>query len=123
MSVELYSDEIIVVAVAQGPRDYKIWLRTEAEGGFAGDLQWLCGEDMDSHVVLDLADIANLEVSSYRLILDLQKLVEDSDRRLVLCGLSAHLKWQIGCVHLSEEFEAFETREAAILELSSQPQD
>lgn len=121
MSVELYSEEIVVVAVAEGPSDFKIWLRPQVPGGFAGDLHWLCGEYVDSHIILDLSDIEDLEVSSYRLMLDLQKLVEDSDCRLVLCGLSPHQKWQLRCVHLFDEFDTFDTREAAIAELSLTP--
>jgi len=53
--------------------------------------------------------------------MDLQELVEESDFRFVLCGLSPHLQWQLQCVRLSDEFDTFDTREAAILELA--PQD
>ena len=73
---------------------------------------------MDSHVVLDLADIKSLEGASYKLMMDLQELVEESDFRLVLCGLSPHLKWQMQCVRLSDEFDTFDTRLAAITELT-----
>ena len=121
MSVEQYSDEVIVVTVADGPSAFKIWLREEAAGGLAGDLQWLCEEDMDSHIVLDLADLGRLETASYGLMLDLQGLVEESDYRFVLCGLSPHVKWQLRCVRLSRQFDTFDTREAAIMELA--PQD
>jgi anti-anti-sigma regulatory factor len=76
---------------------------------------------MDSHVVLDLADLGSLEAASYKLMMDLQELVEESDFRFVLCGLSPHLKWQLQCVRLSDEFDTFDTRQAAILELA--PQD
>jgi anti-anti-sigma regulatory factor len=47
--------------------------------------------------------------------------VEDSDYRFVLCGLSPHVKWQMNCVRLSHQFDTFDTREAAIMELA--PQD
>jgi anti-anti-sigma factor len=121
MSVEQYSNEVIVVAVAEGPSAFKIWLREEALAGLSGDLRWLCEEDMDSHIVLDLADLGSLETASYGLMLDLQRLVKESDYRLVLCGLSPHVKWQLRCVRLSRQFDTFDTREAAIMELA--PQD
>jgi anti-anti-sigma regulatory factor len=118
MSVEMYSEEIIVVATAESRSDYKIWLRMEAPDDLASDLRWLCGELVDSHIILDLSDMANLETASYGLMLDLQRLAEDSDCRLVLCGLSPHLKQQFRCVHLLNEFDMFDTRQAAITELS-----
>jgi len=121
MSIEQYSENVIVVAVADGPSAFKVWLREEAADGLAGDLHWLCEEYMDSHIVLDLAELANIEIANYGLMLDLQRLVEESDCRLVLCGLSPHLKWQLKCVHLSNEFDMFDTREAAITELSPEP--
>ncbi len=121
MSVEQYSNEVIVVTVADGPSNFKVWLREDAQADLASDLRWLCEEYMDSHVVLDLADIGNLEAANYKLMLDLQGLVEESDFRFVLCGLSPHLKWQLKCVRLSHQFDTFDTREAAILELS--PED
>jgi len=121
MSVEEYSNEVIVVAVADGPSEFKIWLREEAPAGLPGDLRWLREEDMDSHIVLDLVNLGRLETASYGLMLDLQRLVEESDCRFVLCGLSPHVKWQLGCVRLSRQFDAFDTREAAIMELA--PQD
>jgi len=123
MSVEQYSDEVIVVAVADGPSDLKVWLREEAPAGLSGDLRWLCEEDMDAHIVLDLTDLGRLETGNYRLMLDLQKLVKDSDYRLALCGLSPHVKWQLRCLHLSRQFDTFDTREAAIMELAPQDAD
>jgi len=121
MSVEQYSNEVIVVTVADGPSNFKVWLREEAPADLASDLRWLCEEYMDSHVVLDLADLGSLEAASYGLMLDLQGLVKESDYRFVLCGLSPHLKWQLKCVRLSDKFDTFDTRAAAILELA--PQD
>jgi len=121
MSVEQYSGEVIVVTVADGPSAFKVWLREAAAGGLAGDLQWLCEEYMDSHVVMDLADVENLDAANYGLLLGLQELVKESDFRFVLCGLSPHLKWQLKCVRLFDKFDTFETREAAIMELA--PQD
>ncbi len=121
MSVEQYSNDVVVVTVADGPSDFKIWLRDEVPASLSGDLRWLCEEDMESHIVLDLADLGRLETASYGLMLDLQKVVEDSDYRLVLCGLSPHLKWQMSCVRLAHQFDTFDTREAAIMELA--PQD
>jgi anti-anti-sigma regulatory factor len=121
MSVEQYSNEVIVVTVADGPSIFKVWLREEAPANLVNDLRWLCEEYMDSHVVLDLADLRSLEAASCQLMLDLQELVEESDFRLVLCGLSPHLKWQLQCVRLSDEFDTFDTRQAAIMELA--PQD
>ena len=121
MSVEQYSNDVIVVGIADGPSKFKVLLREEAPADLAGDLRWLCDEYMDSHVVLDLADLASLEAASYKLMRDLQELVEESDFRFVLCGLSPHLKWQLQCVRLSEKFDTFDTRQAAIMELA--PQD
>ena len=46
MSVEKYSNEVIVVAVADEPSDFKVWLREEAPADFASDLRWLCEEYM-----------------------------------------------------------------------------
>jgi anti-anti-sigma regulatory factor len=121
MSVEQYSNDVIVVAVADGPSNFKVWLREEAPADLLSDLRWLCEEYMDSHVVLDLADLGSLEAASYKLMMDLQELVEESDFRFVLCGVSPHLKWQLQCVRLSDEFDMFDTRQAAIMELA--PQD
>jgi anti-anti-sigma regulatory factor len=121
MSIELYSLEVIVITIADGPSAFKVWLREESADGLKGDLQWLCEEYMDSHVIVDLTDLPNLETASYGLMLDLQRLVEESNYRLVLCGLSPHLKWQMQCVRLTEEFDTFDTRQAAILELA--PED
>jgi len=121
MSIELYSLEVIVIAVAEGHSAFKVWLREEPADGLQGDLQWLCDEYMDSHVVVDLTDLANLETASYGLMLDLQRLVEESNYRLVLCGVSPHLKWQLQCVRLGDEFDTFDTRDAAIMELA--PED
>ena len=72
---------------------------------------------MDSHVVMDLAAVDSLEAANYGLLLDLQEMVKESDCRFVLCGLSAHLQWQLKCVRLLNRFDTFDTREAAILEL------
>jgi len=121
MSVEQYSEDVIVVAVAEGPSAFKVWLRDEAADGFAGDLQWLCEQYMDSHVVMDLAKLESLGAASCRLLLDLQGLVEESDFRFVLCGLSPHLKRQLECIRLFDKFDTFDTRAAALLELA--PQD
>ena len=121
MSVKQYSNDVIVVTVADGPWNFKVWLREDAPADLVSDLRWLGEEYMDSHVVLDLADIRSLEGASYKLMMDLQELVEESDFRFVVCGLSAHLKWQLQCVRLSNEFDTFDTRQAAIMELT--PQD
>ncbi len=121
MSVEQYSNDVIVVTIADGPSNFKVWLREEAPADLRSDLRWLCEEYMDSHVVLDLADLGSLEPASYQLMLDLQELVEDSDFRFVLCGVSPHLQCQLHGLHLSSEFDTFDTRQAAIMELA--PQD
>lgn len=121
MSIEQYSLEVIVIAVADGPSVFKVWLREEPTEGLKGDLQWLCEEYMDSHVVLDLTDLASLETANYGLMLDLQRLVEESNYRLVLCCLSPHLRWQLQCVRLADEFDTFDNREAAIMALT--PED
>ncbi|MBN1505672.1 MAG: anti-sigma factor antagonist [Sedimentisphaerales bacterium] len=121
MSIEQYSLEVIVIAVADGPSVFKVWLREEPAEGLKGDLQWLCEEYMDSHVVLDLADLTSLEAANYGLMLDLQRLVEESNYRFVLCSLSPHLKWQLQCVRLVDEFDTFDNREAAIMALT--PED
>ncbi len=120
MSVEQYSNGLIVVAVADGPSDFKVWLREEAPSDLASDLRWLCDEYMESHVVVDLAELGRLETASIGLMLDLQRRVEESDCRLVLCGLCPHVKWQLRCVRLLRQFDTFETREAAIMELAPQ---
>jgi anti-anti-sigma regulatory factor len=121
MSVEQYSNEVIVVTIADGPSNFKVWLREEAPADLASDLRWLCEEYMDSHVVLDLADLGSLEIANYKLMLDLQELVEEANYRFVLCGLSPHLQWQLRCVHLFDKFDTFDTREAAVLQLA--PED
>jgi len=121
MSIEQYSLEVIVVAVADGPSAFKVWLREEPADGLKGDLQWLCDEYMDSHIILDLTDLANLETASYGLMMDLQRLVEESNYRFVLCCVSPHLKWQLQCMRLTDEFDTFDSRDAAIMELA--PQD
>jgi anti-anti-sigma regulatory factor len=121
MSVEQYSGDVIVVTVADGPSNFKVWLRDETPADLLSDLRWLCEEYMDSHVVLDLADLGSLEAASYKLMLDLQELVEESDFRFVLCGVSPHLQCQFHCMHLANEFDTFDTRQAAIRELA--PQD
>jgi len=121
MSVEEYSNEVIVVAVADGPPEFRIWLREEAPAGLSGDLRWLCKEAMDSHIVLDLAHLGHLDTASCGPVLDLQKRGEDSDYCFVLCGLCPHVDWQLRCVRLSRQFDTFDTRQAAIMELA--PQD
>jgi anti-anti-sigma regulatory factor len=121
MSIELYSLDVIVIAAKEAPSAFKVWLREEPADGLKGDLEWLCDEYMDSHIILDLTDLANLETASYGLMLDLQRLVEESSYRFVLCCLSPHLKWQLQCVRLTEEFDTFDTRDAAIMELA--PED
>jgi anti-anti-sigma factor len=118
MSIEQYSLEVIVIAVAEGPSAFKVWLREEPADGLKGDLRWLCDEYMDSHVILDLTDLASLETASYGLMLDLQRQVKESNYRFALCCLSPHLKWQLQCVRLDNEFDTFDTREAAIMELA-----
>ena len=123
MSVEQYSENVIVIAVADGPSAFKVWLRDETTGGLADDLVWLRDEYMDSHIVLDLAKLETLETTSYGLMLDLQKLAEESDFRFVVCGLSPHLKWQLKCVRLAHKFDTFDTREAALAELCPGPGD
>jgi anti-anti-sigma regulatory factor len=123
MSVEQYSSEIIVVAAPEGPAPFKIWLREEGPADLTSDLRWLCEEYMDSHVVVDLADVVSLRDVSYRLILDLQEEVQESNFRFVLCGLSPHLKWQLRCIRLFDRFETFDTREAALRELSPEGRD
>jgi hypothetical protein len=123
MSVEQYSNEVIVVAVADEPSNFKVWLREDAPADLASDLQWLCEEYMDSHIVLDLANTGSLEPGNYRLMLDLQGLVEESDYRFVLCGLSPHLQWQLKCVRLFDKFDTYDTREAAIVELLPEGRD
>ena len=123
MGIEQYSDEVIVVAMEQSARDHKVWLRMETPGDLTGDLRWLCEEYADSHIVLDLSRLETIESVSYKLMLDLQRLVKDYDYRLVLCGLSPHLRWQLKCVHLCDEFDTFDTLEAALTELLPQGRD
>jgi anti-anti-sigma regulatory factor len=118
MSVEQYSKDVIVVAVAEKPSDFRVWLREQAPAGLSGDLRWLSKEDWDSHVILDLTDLGRLETANYALMLNLQRMIKDSDYSFVLCGLSPHVKWQLDCMHLSHQFDTFETREAAIMELA-----
>ncbi len=120
MSVELYSEDIIVVSVGEGPSHFKIWLRDESSRDLVGDLQWLCGEDLDFHVIVDFARVDNFGTAGYKGLLDLRAATEESDFRFVLCGLSDHLKSQLKCMHLADEFETFDTREAAIAELSTE---
>ena len=121
MSVEQYSNEVIVVAAPEGPSAFKLWLREEVPTDLASDLQWLCEEYMDSHIILDLAHQENLEAAFYKSMLDLQGLVEESNYRFVLCGLSPHLQQQMRCVRLSGRFDTFGSREAALRELA--PED
>jgi hypothetical protein len=61
--------------------------------------------------------VTNL-MGSPKSVVDFYELVEESDFRFVLCGLSPHLKWQLQCVRLSDEFDTFDTRQAAIVELA-----
>ncbi len=121
MSVEQYSNDVIVVSVTDEPSIFKVWLREEGPADLTSDLRWLCEEYMDSHIVLDLSNLASLEATSCKLMLDLQELVKESEFRFALCGLSPHLKWQLQCVRLSDAFDTFDSRQAAILELA--PQD
>lgn len=123
MPVEQYSSEIIVVGLPEGPAPFKIWLREEGPTDLTSDLRWLCEEYMDSHVVLDLAGVGSLEEVGYKLMLDLQEEVEESDFRFVLCGLSPHLKWQLQCIRLLDKFRTFDTRAAALQELSPEGRD
>ena len=118
MSVELYSEDIIVVAAGEKPSDYKIWLRRENPGDLTSDLQWLCEEYLDYHVIVDLAHWEGLGAVGYKSLLSLRELTEECDFRFVLCGLSPHLKKQLKNVHLEGEFDMFDTREDAIAELS-----
>jgi len=121
MSVEQYSNEVIVVAVADGPSAFRLWLREEVPTDLASDVQWLCEEYMDSHIILDLAHHENLGAALYKGMLDLQELVEEANYRFVLCGLSPHLQEQMRCVRLFDKFDTFASREAAIRELA--PED
>ncbi len=121
MSVEQYSNEVIVVAVTEGPSAFKLWLREEVPTDLASDLQWLCEEYMDSHIILDLDHQENLEAAFYKLMLDLREMVEESNYRFVLCGLSPHLHQQMRCVRLYDKFDTFGSREAALRELT--PED
>jgi anti-anti-sigma regulatory factor len=121
MSVEQYSNEVIVVGATGGPSAFKLWLREEVPTDLASDLQWLCEEYMDSHIILDLDRQENLEAAFYKLMLDLQSLVEESNYRFVLCGLSPHLQQQMRCVRLSDKFDTFASREAALRVLA--PED
>jgi len=68
-----------------------------------------------------LAELGSLEAASHKLMLDLRESVKESDFRFVLCGLSPHLQGQLQCRRLSDEFDTFDRRQAALLELA--PQD
>lgn len=118
MSVELYAEEIVVVAMGQKRSDFKIWLRMEKPDDLAEDLRWLCEEYLDYHVIVDATKLENLSPSCCKSLVDLRDLAADCDFRLVLCGLSKHLKQQLECVHLAKGFDVFETREDAIQGLS-----
>ncbi len=118
MSIEQYANEVIVVAPPDGRSAFKLWLREEVVTDLASDLEWLCEEYMDSHIILDLAHHENLEAALYKGMLDLQELVEEANYRLVLCGLSPHLQQQMRCVRLSDKFDTFASREAALRELA-----
>ncbi|MGE5295947.1 MAG: hypothetical protein ACM3VT_14070 [Solirubrobacterales bacterium] len=118
MSVELYAEEIVVAAIGENPSDFKIWLRTETPNDLAGDLRWLCEEYLDYHVIVDATKLERFSPGCCKSLVDLRDLAAECDFRLVLCGLSGHLKQQLECVHLAGEFDTFETREDAIKELS-----
>jgi len=118
MSVELYAEEIVVVAMGEGPSDFKIWLRMETPDDLVGDLRWLREDDLDYHVIVDLAQVESFDSDTFRSLLALRDFAVECDCRLVLCGLSGHLKRQLECVHLRREFDAFDTRETAIRELA-----
>lgn len=123
MSVEQYANEIIVVAVEERLSDHKVWLRVETPNDLTGDLRWLCHEYEDSDIVLDLTRLESVETTSYGLMLDLQKLAKECEYRLVLCGLSPHVQWQLKCVHLCDEFDTFDTLQAAMTELLPEGRD
>src|SRR4030042_4550173 len=95
MSIELYSLEVIVIGIADGPSAFKVWLRDELAGDLKDDLQWLREEDMESHIVLDLANLRNLETASYGLMLDLRELAKESGYRLFFCRPSPPLQWHL----------------------------
>jgi hypothetical protein len=90
MSVEQYSNDVIVVTVADGPSNFKVWLREDAPTDLVSDLRWLREEYMDSHVVLDLADITSLEGASCKLMMDLQELVV-SPISVLFCAASPRI--------------------------------
>ena len=114
MSVELYAEEIVVVAMGEGPSDFKIWLREETPDDLEGDLRWLCEDDLDCHVVLDLARVETFDSHTVASLLALRDFAVECDFRLVLCSMSGHLKRQLECLHLGREFDTLDTREAAI---------
>jgi anti-anti-sigma regulatory factor len=118
VSIEQYSLEVMIVATADESSPFKIYLRKEAGANLASDLRWLCEEYMDSHVILDLARVVDLDAATHRIMLDLRTLVEESDYRLVLCGPSPHVKSQLGRMPPAKAFDLFDTRKAAILELA-----
>jgi anti-anti-sigma factor len=117
MSIEQYANEIIVVAVEDKLSGHRVWLRVDSPSDLTGDLQWLCQEYEDSDIVLDLTSVESIESTSCKFMLDLQKLAEEYEYRLVLCGLSPHVKWQLQCVHLEDEFDTFDTLQGAMAEL------
>lgn len=119
MSVELYAEEIVVVAMGQKRSDFKIWLRMEKPDDLVEDLRWLCEEYLDYHVIVDATKLENLSPSCCKNLVDLRNLAAECDFRLVLCGLSEHLKQQLERVHLANELDMFETKEDAIKELSA----
>ncbi|MBP7052184.1 MAG: STAS domain-containing protein [Phycisphaerae bacterium] len=118
MAVELYSEDIVVVATAEGPSPFKIWLRAEESGDLTGDLRWLRDESPDYHVIVDLAQMKSIGSESYKALVDLRERTEEDDYRFVLCGLSSHLKRELKCMGPTCQFDAFDTREAAIAALS-----
>jgi hypothetical protein len=58
----------------------------------------------------------NLEAAFYKLMLDLQSLVEESNYRFVVGGLSSHLRQEMRWVRLCDQFDTFASREAALRE-------
>lgn len=58
----------------------------------------------------------NLAAAFYKLMLDLQSLVEESNCRFVVGGLSSHLRQEMRCVHLRDQFDTFASREAGLRE-------
>jgi hypothetical protein len=55
VSVEQYSNDVIVVTIADGPLNVRVWRREETPADLLSDLHRLCEEYLDAHVVLDPA--------------------------------------------------------------------